>query len=63
MVGRYPSKLIYRKLYPCVGHSFGPAKVRVNFGTSDFVWKQAGQLGVREGDRGVWTVRGRVVRR
>lgn len=43
--------LIYRKLYPCVGHGGGPVEVTVNFGQSPFRWKGAERL-YREGVEG-----------
>ncbi|KAI1414083.1 hypothetical protein F5Y13DRAFT_159692 [Hypoxylon sp. FL1857] len=44
VVFRKSEALIYRKLYPCIGHSEGPCKVRVNFGAADFVWAGAAKL-------------------
>ena len=37
-------KFIYRKLYPCIGHSDGAASVKVNFGASPFVWEGTPEL-------------------
>jgi hypothetical protein len=44
------SKIIYRKMYPCVGHTAGPAKIKVNFGESDFVWSGAKSLALDDVD-------------
>ncbi|UKZ62655.1 uncharacterized protein TrAtP1_003894 [Trichoderma atroviride] len=36
------SDILYRKLYPCIGHSGGEAvTVRVNFGEDRFKWREA----------------------
>ncbi|KAL8393432.1 hypothetical protein RB595_003271 [Gaeumannomyces hyphopodioides] len=59
VVARHSSKVIYRKLYPCIGHSDGAASVTVNFGASDFVWKEAGQLRAREADGSLRAAAGR----
>ncbi|KAK3291436.1 ankyrin repeat-containing domain protein [Chaetomium fimeti] len=63
VVAQMASKLVYHKLYPCIGHRVGPAKVRVNFGTSEFAWKEAERLRIKEADSGRRTARGGGFRR
>jgi hypothetical protein len=36
-------------MYPCVSHSEGAAKIKVNFGEDDFVWDGAKALAPIEG--------------
>ncbi|KAH6984430.1 hypothetical protein BKA56DRAFT_581017 [Ilyonectria sp. MPI-CAGE-AT-0026] len=38
------SKLVYRKMYPCVGQMSGRARIQANFGESAFVWSGAEAL-------------------
>ncbi|OHF04301.1 hypothetical protein CORC01_00640 [Colletotrichum orchidophilum] len=35
------SSLIYRKIYPCLSHRDGKARVRINFGSEEFKWTAA----------------------
>ncbi|EJT74468.1 hypothetical protein GGTG_08308 [Gaeumannomyces tritici R3-111a-1] len=44
LVERLTSNIIYRKLYLCICHCEGATSVTVNFGTSDFAWKEDEQL-------------------
>ncbi|KAL7944010.1 hypothetical protein V8C42DRAFT_327507 [Trichoderma barbatum] len=41
IVFRKSSTLIFRKLYPCIGHRGQPGQVRVNFGMANFKWQKA----------------------
>lgn len=41
---RRASDIIYRKLYPCISHRGASAKMKVNFGQSDFLWEGAKDL-------------------
>ncbi|SPN98681.1 uncharacterized protein DNG_01725 [Cephalotrichum gorgonifer] len=45
---RHSDSLIFRKLYPCVGHSGGGGSVTANFGAAKFVWQDAEKLLQRE---------------
>ncbi|OJJ42104.1 hypothetical protein ASPZODRAFT_1668009 [Penicilliopsis zonata CBS 506.65] len=38
------SNVIFRKLYPCLGHRAASVKLIVNFGASDFAWQGAKKL-------------------
>ena len=35
------SQMIYRKMYPCISHTSGPGRVKVNFGKTEFEWSDA----------------------
>ncbi|KAK5994676.1 Ankyrin repeat and protein kinase domain-containing protein 1 [Cladobotryum mycophilum] len=35
------NNIIFRKLYPSIGHTDGAGKIRVNFGQTEFVWQKA----------------------
>ncbi|QYT02972.1 Protein SSH4 [Trichoderma simmonsii] len=41
IVFRKSSTLIFRKLYPCIGHKAEAGRVRVNFGKENFKWQKA----------------------
>ncbi|OQE37997.1 hypothetical protein PENCOP_c009G04038 [Penicillium coprophilum] len=44
VVFRKSSKVIFRKLYPCLSHHGSAAKVEINFGTRAFLWEGAKML-------------------
>ncbi|KAK2811528.1 hypothetical protein FQN50_002151 [Emmonsiellopsis sp. PD_5] len=44
VVTKFASKVIYRKLYPCICRTKEPAKLTLNFGESDFKWALGNQL-------------------
>ncbi|KAI1119745.1 ankyrin repeat-containing domain protein [Nemania abortiva] len=53
VIARHSSTIVYRKLYPCIGHAQGEVKIRVNFGTSKFAWKELGTLNLEVSDKGL----------
>jgi hypothetical protein len=38
IVERHNKPVVYRKLYPCIGHHDAGCIVRVNFGEEKFAW-------------------------
>lgn len=44
VIFRGSSKLVYRKMYPCVGQMSGRSRIQANFGESAFVWSGAEAL-------------------
>lgn len=49
---RHSSKIIYRKMYPCVTYDSTLSKIKGIFGTNEFAWTDAKSLARNRGDTG-----------
>ncbi|KAI6091770.1 hypothetical protein F4821DRAFT_280140 [Hypoxylon rubiginosum] len=52
IVSRHSSKIIYRKMYPCVTYDSTLSKIKGIFGTNEFAWTDAKSLARNRGDTG-----------